>query len=122
MPTINPNDRLIVSKIFDKVEKGKIYVIKGEPINLIKRCVAVPGDKVEMKDNKLYINDIFHSEVTNEEIEDSIYILPEGSYYFVGDNTEDSIDCRYMDYPFITEKSIDGVAILKIYKKIQFLK
>lgn len=119
IPTIMPKDVVVVSRIFKEVEKGKIYVIKGDPINIIKRCVAVPGDKVEMKDNKLYINDIFQSEVIDTDIEDSSYILPEGSYYFVGDNTENSIDCRYMDYPFIKERSIEGVAILKLYSKVK---
>ncbi|MDR1086980.1 MAG: signal peptidase I [Endomicrobium sp.] len=68
-----------------KIERGDIIVFQAPPEALtiserehgvkkdfIKRCVAVAGDKVEIKDKKLYLNDVFIKEVYVEYNDDSI--------------------------------------------------
>ncbi|MEA2064438.1 MAG: signal peptidase I [Gemmatimonadota bacterium] len=50
---------------FDKPEKGDIIVFeypKDRDIDYVKRCVAVGGDTVEMRDKQLYINSIPQNE------------------------------------------------------------
>jgi signal peptidase I len=61
-PTIFPNDRILVNKNAYKKndpQRGDL-VVHIDPldrhINYIKRIVAIAGDTVEMKDNRLYIN------------------------------------------------------------------
>lgn len=61
-PTIVPNDRILVNKhAYTKKdpERGDL-VVHINPLNrhmnYIKRVVAVAGDTIEMKDNRLYIN------------------------------------------------------------------
>lgn len=61
-PTIVPNDRILVNKhAYNRTEpqRGDLVVHIcpfDRHSNYIKRIVAVAGDTVEMKDNKLYIN------------------------------------------------------------------
>jgi signal peptidase I len=72
-PTIEEGDRVVVNKLaYDlKVPFTMIEVVKwGDPkrgdivvlfspvdgVRLVKRVVAVPGDKIEMKENQLFVN------------------------------------------------------------------
>src|SRR5258706_9616845 len=72
-PTIQEGDRVVVNKLaYDlKVPFTTIDIVKwGDPkrgdivvlfspvdgVRLVKRVVAVPGDKVEMKENQLFVN------------------------------------------------------------------
>src|SRR3954463_8100648 len=72
-PTIQEGDRVVVNKLaYDlKVPFTTIDIVKGgnpkrgdivvlfSPVDgtrLVKRVVAVPGDKVEMKENQLFVN------------------------------------------------------------------
>jgi len=61
-PTIVPNDRILTNKLaYNKKNPGRgDLVVHICPFdrhsNYIKRIIAVAGDTVEMKDNRLYIN------------------------------------------------------------------
>lgn len=61
-PTIFPNDRILANKtVYRKIEphRGDLVVYlnpEKRQQNNIKRVVAIAGDRVEMKDNQLYIN------------------------------------------------------------------
>ncbi|HET8797568.1 MAG TPA: signal peptidase I [Thermoanaerobaculia bacterium] len=72
-PTIQEGDRVVVNKLaydlkvpfttinivrWDDPKRGDIVVLFSpiDGVQLVKRVVAVPGDKVEMRDNQLYVN------------------------------------------------------------------
>lgn len=72
-PTIQEGDRVVVNKLaydlkvpfttigifkWDDPHRGDIVVLFSpvDGVRLVKRVVAVPGDKVEMRDNQLYVN------------------------------------------------------------------
>src|SRR5437763_5053033 len=72
-PTIEEGDRVVVNKLaydlkvpFTLVEimkwsdpkRGDIVVLfsPADGVRLVKRVVAVPGDKLELRDNQLFIN------------------------------------------------------------------
>ncbi len=100
--TLYNKDIMILDKIsyrFRKIKRFEIVVVKKNREYLIKRVIGLPGDKVEYKDNKLYINDKEIKENFDHK-ETSDYILPEvipENYYFVvGDNRPDSLDSRYI--------------------------
>lgn len=129
--TLKNGQVLFLSKISYKVHNIKrfdIIVIKDIDEDLIiKRVIGMPGDYVEYKDNKLYIN---HKEVkdkyglgeTNDfNLEEICKInnnkcnkkIPEDMYLALGDNREVSADSRIKG--LFNKKQILGKATLRVW-------
>ena len=117
--TLYDKDIMILDKIsyrFSDIKRFDIVVIKKDKEYLIKRVIGLPGETVEYKDNKLYINGEVVEENFNHKDTDD-YILdkeiPEGYYFVVGDNRPDSLDSRYIG--LINKKDILGKTNLVLY-------
>ncbi len=99
-PTLQDQQWLFVNKLellISAPERGDIVIleepniIREEPLYLVKRIVAGPGDKVEIKDQQLYVNGTIVDEpYTESVIEDEAYFgiieLQSGEYFVMGDN------------------------------------
>lgn len=118
MNTLHDKDIMILDKIGVKlngIDRFDIVVIQTESSKIIKRIIGLPGETVEYKNNKLYINgkelnDPYGSEVTYdfEKVK-----IPENSYYVLGDNRTNSIDSRILGV--ISKNDILGHATFIIY-------
>ena len=121
-------DEVIVSKIYTSINRGDIFVFSHESSEelLIKRVVGLPGEKVEVKDGLLYVNDVFINEpyVKNNEAMNKTFYVPEGNYLFFGDNRARSEDARRWENPYVPKQNLDGKALFTVYPKdrIGFLK
>ncbi len=79
---------------------------------LVKRIIAVGGDVVDLRDGAVYVNgdkleeSAYAHGVTEEEAGEMTYpyTVPDGSYFVMGDNRENSVDSRSF-------KAIVGAAI-----------
>jgi signal peptidase I len=135
-------------------KRGDVVVFKhtkrGESIDMIKRVVGLPGDKVEYKDKTIYINgEAVKQELVRETVDKEpgqntgwpvneyietlgtvrhdIYVqndsspspsqyryndvvVPENSYFVMGDNRDNSDDSRY--WGFVKDEDILGRALL----------
>ena len=129
--TLHNKDVMILNKLsykFNDIKRFDIVVIKLPNELIIKRIIGLPGDKIEYKNNKLYVNgkrvkenfdkiDDTTLEDYNTEDLGSITV-PKGYYFVLGDNRKNSADSRVIG--FIKEKSIQGKASYTIFPFTRF--
>lgn len=117
IPTIQLQDRLIVDRLFykfDTIKRGDIIVFSApepsmEGKDLVKRVIGLPGEKIQIKNGKVYINDRALYEPYLEDPPDYEYgpeIVPPKSYFMMGDNRRISNDSHY--WGFLSEDKILG--------------
>lgn len=117
-PTLNDKSLVIETKIVKRITNGDIIVIKKNNIKIIKRIIGIPGDKVVIKDNYVFVNDIKYDDfiTTFAGILDKEIILGDDEYIVLGDNRKESIDSRYEEIGIIKRDEIIG-KIIWIYWK-----
>ena len=115
--TLRDGDIMILNIIdykFNDIERFDIVVVKEKNELIIKRVIALPGEKVTYKDNKLYINDkLVKDKYGNGFTNNFNYKIPKGTYFVLGDNRENSMDSRVFG-PF-KRKDIIGKTNLIIF-------
>ncbi|MBE9011376.1 signal peptidase I [Pseudanabaenaceae cyanobacterium LEGE 13415] len=128
-PTLQVNDRLIIDKIsyrFNNPERGDIVVFSPtaalERQNFhdafIKRVIGLPGDKVQVRGGRVYINDqpLREDYIGKEkapQYEWGPQVVPPDSYLVLGDNRNNSYDSHY--WGFVPRDKIIGRAIVRFW-------
>ena len=132
IPVVAPGDRLIVNRLaylFEEPKRGDIVMFAfpdDEKDNYLKRIIGLPGEKVEIKDGLVYINDS-KKPLDEPYINDppngnyGPYNVPEGCYFMLGDNRDESKDARFWENKFVKKEKIVGKAWLKYYPHITIL-
>ena len=118
--TIMTGDRIFGNRLAyvknDPV-RGDIVIFKfpdDEKQLFIKRLIGMPGDALEMKDGIIYINGEALDEPYLATIPYGDYgpvTVPEGAYFVMGDNRNNSADSRYWKQPFVYRDKILGKAV-----------
>ena len=119
-----------ISKKVKDPERFDIIIFKypdDESQLFIKRLIGLPGETVEIRDGKVYIDgaqepldDSFEPEVPTGDY--GPYKVPENSYFMLGDNRENSRDSRFWDNTFVTFDQIVGKAVIRYFPSIKILK
>ena len=143
IPTVNIEDCVIANRLAylaREPERGDIVIFKdagrtNRPDDqfLIKRIIGMPGDTVSFKDGDIYVDDVkcvedylSYDTETNTLQRDETFEVPEGSYFVLGDNRNDSVDSRYWDDPYVKREELRGKYLYSfhmpapLYKLIQF--
>lgn len=131
--TIMTGDRIFGNRLaylFDDPERFDIVIFKypdDESQRFIKRVIGLPGETVEIREGKVYING------SDTPLDDSFtpetpvgnfgpYTVPEGCYFMLGDNRNNSRDSRMWDNPYVKKEKILGKAVLRYFPGIEVLK
>ena len=133
--TLHDGDYMIISKQAYRIaspERGDIVIIqsslddeksdKGKLI--IKRIIGLPGDKIEIVDGMLYLNDEPYQEdyikdgitpVADIPAERESVVVPEGHYFALGDNRCNSTDSRSEEVGFVAIDDIKGKVFVRLF-------
>ncbi|GIP28077.1 signal peptidase I [Paenibacillus sp. J23TS9] len=122
-PTLYEKERLFIDKIvydFKSPSRGEIVVLRDPSDGpdkkefLVKRVIGIPGDIVEVKDHKLYVNGQMQVEpYTEVEIQDPDFgplKLDKDHYFVMGDNRHAGASKDSRSFGSVTAKAIVGRA------------
>jgi signal peptidase I len=100
-PTLGSGEHLVLLKpaVERGVRRGGSVTFWDSGVTLVKRVVGVTGDRVAIRDGRLFVNgSVVKEEYADPELIDSVYgkpvIVPEESVYLLGDNRRESLDSR----------------------------
>ena len=127
LPTLHDGEQLIGEKLsinFAPPKKGEIVIFQSplEDSLIIKRIIAIPGDKVKIEGERMYINGVLpeepyvddHAVESGAKIQEGTeYTVPEKHYVVMGDNRDHSYDSR--EWGFLPAENIKSRAILVYY-------
>ena len=139
MPTLHNGDRMIVSKLGEPERFDIVVFHAPEEKDYIKRVIGLPGDKVEYKNDTLYINGKAINEEYLQEYKDQFSdgpltedfalkdiideeTVPEGEIFVMGDNRRFSKDSRHIGTVSLDEVIGDTKVIYWPVKDIGFVK
>ena len=122
--TIHPDDRIFINRLSyvnSNPERGDIISFlypDDETENYLKRIIALPGETIESYDGQIYIDGtLLEENYIKEKSYDDFgpYVVPEDSYFVMGDNRNNSHDSRYWTNKFVANDKIIGKAAIKYY-------
>ena len=128
-PTLQSGERLVVNKFIYRIEDPKrndilVFRFPRDPSrDFIKRVIAVPDDTIEIKDGRVFVNDILLNEpyiLEKTRTEYPKVTVPKGTVFVMGDNRNNSEDSRFSDVGFVPFELIKGKALLVFWPFSEF--
>lgn len=120
LPTLKHNDVLLLKKYDRSFNRFDIVVVKYKNAKIVKRIIGLPGESLEIKNNKLYINhsyiEDFDPDIKTADfyLEDLGYsVIPDDCYFVMGDNRYNSTDSRIIGV--VNKDEIVGVTNFRIF-------
>ncbi len=128
VPTLVKDDRLIIDKLsyrFGQPQRGDIVVFNPTEAlaaqkfkdAFIKRVVGLPGERIEVKEGKVLVNDQPIAENYTAELPNYNWkyegVIPANSYIVFGDNRNNSYDSHY--WGLVPKEKLVGRAIVRFW-------
>ncbi len=125
-PTFSHGEAVIVSKLsygFSSPKRADVIAFpysEDKAQHFIKRIIGLPGDEIELINQRFVVN----GEPLQDDFDEEIYAIgdvafpvtvPENSYFVLGDNRNQSKDSRYKSVGFVNKKDITGKVVFRIF-------
>ena len=129
--TVMTGSRVLVNRLaytFENPERGDIVAFywPDDPEQIfLKRVMGVPGDTIQGMDGFVYVNGLpLLKDYTTIKLEQDFeaFVVPEDSYFMLGDNRNNSLDSRYWKNAFVKKEDIIGKVSIVFYPEIKILK
>ena len=127
-PVLKNGDVVLINRIvYDarKPKRGEIIAFRPNGNEnahyCIKRVVGLPGETVQIKDGKVYIDgkvqkkNVYTSDLDFAGIAEKKLTLGETEYFVLGDNRDNSNDSRYKEVGPVKRSKITGRIIFRFY-------
>ena len=120
-PTLQEGELLVFSSV-GKISRGDIIAFHYNNQVLIKRVIAVPGDRIELASdgavilNGMRLTESYVSELARGECTIEMPLqVPANRYFVLGDHRMTSLDSRLFEIGLIKKEQIVGKAILRFW-------
>ena len=120
VPTFDDGQRVVVLKLFSDIQRGDIVIFSSQDDpgkDLIKRVIALPGERIQIRKGIVRINGKVLKEgyledkdygLYDAEIDEEVGL---GQIYVLGDNRDDSHDSRR--FGSVSEESMKGKVVVR---------
>jgi signal peptidase I, bacterial type len=115
-PTLHDGNLILINKVDYTPVRGDIVILDTQ-LELVKRVIGLPGEKIQIQDGEVYINGqkLEDKYQYPTQVKDSMpeLTIPDGSVFVMGDNRDHSADSRVIGP--IKLQSIRGRMLLSLW-------
>lgn len=126
-PTLKSGDCVLINKLFyrfHKIHRNDVIVVRqtGSEHSYfsLERVIGLPGERVQIKEGQVYINDkklkekLSYPLMDNGGLAEDVVTLDKNEYFVLGDNRNECEDSRNAAVGNISRKSIVGKAWIRM--------